>query len=141
MGLLAYGAIYTQDGSATQALTLGELDKLLLFTHNGISKNTTPDYENNQIVVENPGDYEISGSFSFSFSVGNMLLEIHPAKNGTEIDPGIHRKIGAANDVGAASFCILETLSAEDIISVVVEPSASGDIKIEEASLIVKRID
>jgi len=136
----AYGAIYTQDGSAVQALTSGSSDKLALFNANGQGKRTVPDHTNNQITIEASGEYEISGSFSASFSLPSTFIEIHSAINGNEIDPGIHKVFATATAVENGTFRIIASLVGGDIVTVLVKPSKNGNLTIEEASLVVNRI-
>lgn len=138
--IAGYGAINVDDGSNTQALTTTPA-KLDLFVNNGVSLLTTPDATNDRVTVSVSGVYKVFHQSSFSFSVGNIVIEAHIYINQVEQPEGFHRKIGTAGDAGSASCAGLYNLTADDEIEVYYNTgSGSGNITVVDAQLIVERV-
>jgi hypothetical protein len=136
----AYGAIYVEDGAVAQSFTATTPAKLTLFASNGISLNMIPDHTNDRITVSDTGKYEISGYFSFSLDTNIVQADFHPAVNDVKYNPGAHRYIATGPDVGSLSFSLLRELSANDVVTVIVELDKTADLTVEEGSLVVKRV-
>ena len=135
-----YGEITVDDGSNTEAITTTPA-KLGLFVNNGLSLLTTPDAANDRITVSVDGVYKVFHQSSFSFSIGNVIIEAHIRINQAEQRQGFHRKIGTAGDVGSASCSGLYSLTAGDEIEVYYNTvSGSGNITVVDAQLIAHRI-
>lgn len=95
----------------------------------GISNTVTfvSDATADRLVVHDPGNYFVMGTFSFSGSV-SILAHCYLFKNSTLLSSiEFERKLSAAGDTGSASFSGALALNAEDFIDV--RFSADGDTK------------
>lgn len=105
--------IYMHDNASTQAIANGSTyAKVINFTANGTSKNSTSDYENNKIVLTKSGIYTVSCTISFTGSGANVNWFPAVHKNDEEQN-NIHfqRKIAAALDYGSSQeegFVVVE---------------------------------
>lgn len=101
-----FGGIHVDSGSTAQSITTGSVyTKITAFTDNDLSKNMTPDADNDKITITVDGVYQIilstsiaSGTANITF-FGSVFLE--------SVEQGqCHwtRKVGSAGDIGAATL-------------------------------------
>lgn len=98
--------IYLHDNStATTVATGAGYTKCDQWTTNGQFINCTPDQANDKITITQTGIYRVVCSTSFYTDTANINVLSAAFLDGVEQDQ-LHyiRKIGAANDVGAATF-------------------------------------
>jgi hypothetical protein len=103
----SYAEIYVADGSTAQSIPTGTTyTKMDGWTTNSEDAgDVVGDVANDQIIINRPGVYSVNGSFSFSGDISGSTVRGALFYNGVEQDH-IHwiRKLGAAGDVGSASF-------------------------------------
>lgn len=120
-----YGFISVLDGSTADA-GISATPKLVTgFTTNGVAKDTTPDFANNQITVGVAGDYVIKFQMSFSGTASRTFL-FRARVNGAVSVLGCSRKLGTGGDVGSCSFEGSLILAADDVVTVYVESTDGG---------------
>jgi hypothetical protein len=87
----------------------------------------TGDATADRLVVHDPGNYFVMGTFAFSGSVAiNVIGKLF--KNSTGVGSiDFERKLSASGDIGSASFSGALTMNAEDFIDV--RFTADGDTK------------
>jgi hypothetical protein len=136
-----YGGVYVADGSTAQTGIDTTPTKMTGWATNTDSAGTTPDQANNQITVGTDGVYLVWASVGFSGSVNTTFLG-HLRVNDVESYAGFHRKLSAGGDVGSASFVSLNSLNADDVLSIYVESDAGGGASMTpvDAQFIVFRI-
>jgi len=81
--------------------------------------------------------FQATAAISTKSSVGNVVLSMYFAKNGVAVAASeITRKIGTANDVGAAPLILPITLTQNDYIEVFVSVTgATPDITLDKMLL------
>lgn len=136
----ASGNISMDDNAVVQVVSTIPA-KMLNFQQNNTSLNCTPDYVNNQIGVLYPGEYLTIFTVSFSGDP-NITFEMYLRVNGVEQPFGIHRKLGAGGDVGAAAGHGFLVLAAGDLVSVYVQSDsgAGANFTASDASLSIHRV-
>lgn len=105
-GAFAYGEIWVEGGGVAQTIPTGAgYTKVTMFTDDGYSLNCTNDVANDKITITETGIYLVHGAFSFSSGTANVNVIGAAFLNGVE-QSHVHfqRKIGTANDVGAAGM-------------------------------------
>lgn len=140
-GVTAHGAIYVDDGAATQAFTAATPAKLTLFAANGPSNGTTPDHTNDQITVLSAGVWKIDAQFSITSTINNVVFSFDAAVGGASQWPSCQRKVGTGADVGSCSFVGTLSLSANDIVTVIVTTDQNTTMTLVDAQLVVERIE
>ena len=135
---VGYGDLYVTGGSATQALTADTPAKLALFTADGPSSNSTPAHAADSITVGVSGVWGISFQASMTASVNNTVLTFALALGGVAQAIKCQRKIGTGADVGSCSFTGHLSLTAADVLTILVTGSMSGNLILTEAQLSVR---
>jgi len=135
---VGYGDLYVTGGSATQALTAATPAKLALFAADGPSANSTPAHAADSITVGLSGVWGISFQASMTASVNNTVLTFALALGGVAQAIKCQRKIGTGADVGSCSFTGHLSLTAADVLTVIVTSSVSGNLVLTEAQLSVR---
>lgn len=113
-----YGEIHVHDNAVSQSISSGiTYTKLDVWSDNGRSQGTTPDYINGEIVVDDTGDYKVEASLSFKSGTGNIIPSCSIFVNDIEQDQAhFIRKISVSGDVGSASITgIANALSGQKI--------------------------
>jgi len=126
-----FAGIHVHDNSVAQTIPTGATyTKLTPWSGNDGSRNCTPDAANDKITITHTGHYLVNGSFSFDSGTANVEFRVAVFLDGDEIDP-IHwvRKVGNANDIGAASLSgILDVTGAGLDMDVRVRHDNGGNV-------------
>lgn len=124
-----YGTMF-EDSTGTQIdMATGGTYYGWVSASSGLSNTIT--FEGNatadRLVVHDPGNYFVMGTFSFSGSASiDVIGKVF--KNSTGLGSiDFERKLSAAGDIGSASFSGALTMNAEDFIDV--RFTADGDTK------------
>jgi hypothetical protein len=115
-----YGEIHVHDNATSQSIVNGvTYQKLNVWSDNGLSKLTTPDYLNSEITISETGEYKLEVSLSFSSGTGNIVTLCSIFINGVEQDQAhFTRKVSVANDIGSASITAIANVTAGDKVDV-----------------------
>lgn len=115
-----YGEIHVHDNAVSQAIPNGTTyTKLDVWSDNGESKLTTPDYINGEITISETGIYKLEASLSFKSGTSNIVAKCSIFINGVEQDQAhFTRKISVAGDVGSASVTALGAVTAGDKVDI-----------------------
>lgn len=85
--------------------------------------------------------FQATAAISAQSTVGNIILSMFFAKNGAIVpESEITRKIGTANDVGAAALVCTADCSQNDYVEVWIDVSANATITIDQMVLAVTEV-
>lgn len=117
------------DGNATE-VTLGTAMTDVNITANG-----------NEITIIEPGDYEISYVLTVTSTAGANNVEFGVRQNDVDITATEVTKNLTSNTPITFSGNVILNLGATDTIDMqLTNPAASGDVAINEATLVVKKL-
>ena len=132
----AYGIIYTSDGQAQSPLVQQSVNGTPAlytgWTSNGLSNDTTPEHDNDWVIVSVAGVYEVNISICFSGSL-SKTYEVEIYHNDISASPvptatgfKLTRKLGTSGDVGSASLTGLLDLAVNDSVAIYVSSTDGG---------------
>jgi len=142
-----YGSIYTENGTASPAVTQTPGTTPVLYTGfdtNGPSSGVTADQANDKFVIGVAGVYLITAQFSFSgtinatFNMQAAIISDSPAT--TLAGAKCTRKLGTGGDVGSCSLTGLASLAAGDELGIYIDGTAGADINTHQAQLTIHRV-
>lgn len=125
-----YGEIYVSDNGTPQTIPSGATyTKITLFDSDGHCENMACDVTNDKITITHGGHYFISGAYSISAGIANVLFRGAVFFNEAEEDQcHWYRKIGTAGDQGSTSLsCIIDARALGDL-DFRVRHSSGGDV-------------
>ncbi len=137
---VAYGDLYVSGGVTAQSLTAATPAKMTMFTADGPASNTTPAHASDQITVDIAGVYKIAAHFSMTSSVNNVVVDFTVAIGGVAQTIKTSRKIGTGTDVGATGLIGHLSLSASDIVTIIVESDGNTNLTVTEGQLVVGKV-
>lgn len=136
--LPAYGFMFTTDGDTAQEDISDTAVKLANFSGSGPSSGVTVDYENSEMTIISPGDYQVDAQFSFSGSP-STVFEFTLRVNGELTNVRFDRAIGAGGDVGSGSLAGLLRLAVGDVVAPYIQSHSAGmnEITLIHAQLLI----
>lgn len=139
----AYADLKLVADTADQTLT-ATFAKLTVFDSSTAAFNCTVAADNDSVAVANAGIYMISFSTNFSTATAKTFSFAISVGNAEDVDAQVVTVVpttGVAN-VHAASFCILKSLAAGDVLTIEAKVhSATAVTTFNNIDLVVKKID
>ena len=135
-----YGTLYCFDENTEQSNIGTSGITLNCFTDIRQCSGVCAFPDTDELVINHAGDYDFAFSVGFSGTFGSYI-NFRLAKNGAQLNAGIHRKLANA-DVGAASF-IAHGIAAEagDRFTIMVaSDTATDDITVIDAEFSAKMV-
>jgi hypothetical protein len=135
----AYGSMYIHDNSDALNITTAETYYVISGWTTSVVENCTMTSSNITVLVD--GAYKLSQSVSFS-GVGNATYECAFFVNTNHLDCGeFERKLGVAGDVGSAASSCITRLSSNDVVTLRIEGSNTGNLVVRQATVHLEKID
>jgi hypothetical protein len=134
-----YGGVHIESGSTAQVLVSTVAEKMTEWAHNGISSEVTPDYINNEITIDEAGDYQVDFTTSFT-GINNAVFDFILYVDGVTTGHGCSTTSPAAAVIQGASFSNQLTIAAGEALSIWVTSSLSGSMTVKFSDLNLKRI-
>ena len=142
-----YGEISAYENStgsgAFSGTGMGNMQQVLIFDTDGLSRGTTPDHTNDHITIDKAGRYLVTCTISFSGTANHEIgLGVHKNNGVTHItNLHTHRKLGSGGDIGACSVMGIVALSATDTVELWAwNETGTAEIVIEDVTLTVVRV-
>lgn len=134
-----YGGLYVQGGVTAQATTTS-FAKLTAFAADMVADDTTPAHATDDITILTDGVYEVTFNLSFS-GTGTAIFEAAVGVDGVEqVVIEAIRKMGATGDVGSMGAGGLLSLTAAEVVTVLIKSDGTDSLTVQDAQLRVKRV-
>ena len=141
-GGLPFGGIYSHDNAVAQTVATATETKVINFDANQDAINVSPDFANNQVVVDKAGKYLAIVTVSFS-GTASVDWTFHLRKGATEFD-NVHfnRKLGGGGDIGNAGATGIINVAAGDILALYCSHTGgvNKDITIQDCTISILQI-
>lgn len=135
-----YGIIRTVGNAVVQALTAATPAKLANFSENGLSVGANPDYQNNEITLDNGGTYVLLAQVSLKSSVDAAAIEVNLAIDDVAGDGGFDLHLENLGEAASGMCFDLLAINAAEVLSLIIESDKTADITVIDAQLAALRI-
>lgn len=144
--LTSYGEIYTKDNATTTSVDSSAFVQVTIFTADGLSYGTTPDYTNSDITIDTAGNYLATVSLAVDNQAGvghEVQFSLFKNNGATEFaNVHAHRTLASGTDKGSVSMSGIVALAVNDTIEVWVksDSATSRTITISDITLSLMRV-